>query len=171
MVPSYLMTHLPTMIIYQRRPLRKLLAHKIVLEVLVHPSETFEYLSSVLAKSGTFQEYWSEIYEVNVNEVNDILVMGNSDEILEDTVEPPGCNDTLSASWFVLCSTFQKQQILVDYATCWWICYWFSTSKKLCHEYCTCYVLRAAFYEFILRVVQSLSFIKPNYWPDNPSRF
>ena len=61
---------------------------------LVHPSETFEYLSSVLAKSGTFQEYWSEIYEVNVNEVNDILVMGNSDEILEDTVEPPGCNDT-----------------------------------------------------------------------------
>ena len=35
---------------------------------------------------------------MNVNEVNDILVMGHSDEILEDTVEPPGCNDTLSAS-------------------------------------------------------------------------
>ena len=61
---------------------------------LVYHSETFEYLSSVLAKSGPFQEYWSEIYEVNVNEVNDILVMGTSDEILEDTVEPPGCNDT-----------------------------------------------------------------------------
>ena len=62
--------------------------------LIVDPSETFEYLSPVLAKSGPFQEYWSEICEVNVNEVNDILVMGNSAEILEDTVEPPGCNDT-----------------------------------------------------------------------------
>ena len=80
------------MMIYQRRPLRKLLAHKIVLEVLAHPSETFEYLSSVLAKSGPFQEYCSDISKVN--EVNDILVIEKSDEILEDTNEPLGCNDT-----------------------------------------------------------------------------
>ena len=88
----WFLTHLPTMIIYQRRPLGKLLAHKIVLEVLVHPSETFEYFSSVLAKSGPFQEYCSDISKVN--EVNDILVIEKSDEILEDMNESPGCYDT-----------------------------------------------------------------------------
>ena len=32
-----------------------------------------------------------------MNEVNDILVVEKSDEILKDTNEPSGCNDTYSS--------------------------------------------------------------------------
>ena len=139
---SYLMLHLPMMNIYKRRHSRKSIAHTIVLVV----------------PSPTFRKYWILFISVwqnpdffrstEVNEANDNLVIETSDDILEDTNE----------KCFIICTLFQLPNTRVLGSICDWL------AMFLVVQY---------FKESLSRVFQShdsLSSIKPNCGPDNPSR-
>ena len=84
-----------------------------------------------------------------MNEVNDILVIEKSDEILEDTNESPACNDTLNCFMIFILFRLPKTRDLAGICDC------LVNLLVLLRMFVTNIdVLRAAYYEFILQVVQ-----------------
>ena len=104
-----------------------------------------------------------------MNEVNDMLVIEKSDEILEDTNESPGCNDTLNCFMIFILFSLPKTRDLGGICDCLVNMLVVQYCKESLSRISTCY--EQHFMNSSCKLFNSLSFIKPNYGPDNPSRF